>query len=172
MHMFVLFPLSCWLAVGAAYTVHNVTRQQPTVTLSCEASIRGLIEDTYPSVRQFLGIPYAQPPIKGLRWEAPIANQLPPSVNATVYGRSCTQPQVTVQTVFTEDVREFNVPGAATSGEDCLTLSVWTPEKAEDLPVLVFFTGGGWYTGGQNIPYQIPTQWIERTKDLVIVVPK
>jgi carboxylesterase type B len=74
--------------------------------------------------------------------------------------------------VFTRDIFELNIADVNSSGEDCLTLSVWTPQHAQRLPVIVFFYGGGWYTGGQNTPYQIPTQWVQRTKDLIVVVLK
>lgn len=81
-------------------------------------------------------------------------------------------------------------------GEDCLTISVWTPVSAgwdrvgghgwqegqggpdcgpdghtgnEGLPVMMFFYGGGWQTGGEDVPYQIPTQWVQRTQNLVVM---
>ncbi|KAF2706438.1 acetylcholinesterase [Pleomassaria siparia CBS 279.74] len=132
--------------------------------------VNGIVDHDYASVRQFLGIPYARPPVGELRWEAPQANRLPRSVNATAFGKSCKQFQGAIPNLFTEDVVEFNVPNVNASGEDCLTLSVWTPERAVNLPVIVFFYGGGWYTGGQDIPYQNPTQWVQRTKDLIVVV--
>ncbi|KAJ4305468.1 hypothetical protein N0V90_000999 [Kalmusia sp. IMI 367209] len=69
-----------------------------------------------------------------------------------------------------QDVLELNIQNTNT-GEDCLTLSLWTPKRAKKLPVLVFFYGGGWYTGGQDVPYTIPTQWVQRTQDLIVVVP-
>jgi cholinesterase len=150
----------------------HVVRHSPQVKLDGGSVIHGVVEHAYPSVRQFLGIPYAQPPVEELRWEAPQALQLPQSVNATALGRSCTQFLATIPSVANQDVLEFNIQDANSTGEDCLTLSVWTPQHAKGLPVLVFIYGGGWYWGGQNEPYQIPTQWVQRTKDLIVVVPK
>jgi carboxylesterase type B len=170
MQSFVLALLSwAWLAVGSE---HEVPRPQPKVKLLGGSVMSGIVDRNYPSVRQFLGIPYAQPPLGELRWEAPRANRLPRSVNATYYGRSCTQFMDTSANVFTRDIFELNIADVNSSGEDCLTLSVWTPQHAQRLPVIVFFYGGGWYTGGQNTPYQIPTQWVQRTKDLIVVVLK
>lgn len=134
--------------------------------------VSGVVDQDYPAVRQFLGIPFAQPPVGELRWEAPRANDLPELVNATTYGRSCTQSLGTIPNMFNTDVLEYNVADVNTSGEDCLTLSLWAPQDADNLPVIVFFYGGGWYTGGQDTPYQIPTQWVQRAKDLIVVVPK
>lgn len=120
----------------------------------------------------FLGIPYAQPPVENLRWEAPRTNQLHGTVNATRYGISCTQFASTATNVYNRDVLEFKIADFNRTREDCLTLSVWTPRHARNLPVLIFFYGGDWYTGGQDTPYQIPAQWVQRTKDLIVVVPK
>jgi carboxylesterase type B len=91
-----------------------------------------------------------------------------------------------VPTIFSEDVPEYNIRDVNTTGEDCLTLSIWTPhdgakegkgkwkgqEKDDGLPVIVHFYGGGWYTGGQDIAYQIPTQWVQRKRDVIVVVLK
>lgn len=57
--------------------------------------------------------------------------------------------------------------------EDCLTISIWTPTKAldadEGLPVLIWFYGGGFATGGIDVPYQIPVDWIERSQSHIVV---
>lgn len=60
---------------------------------------------------------------------------------------------------------------AGSISEDCLTASVWTPRSAEGkkLPVLIFFYGGDFVTGGQDVPYQIPAQWVDRSPDHVVV---
>jgi len=174
MQLFVpLLLLLCgWPTIGSRIPKHQSLPHQPKVTLSGGSLVTGVIEHKYSSIRQFLGIPYAQPPVGALRWEAPRANRLPSSVNATTYGRTCTQFLGTTANLFTRDVLEFNIRNDNTTGEDCLTLSVWTPQHAKSLPVIVFFYGGGWYTGGQDIPYQIPTQWVQRTENLVVVVLK
>lgn len=169
-----------WHPHAIATHSYKSISSKPQVILSSGTTVSGLVETAYPSVGQFLGIPYAQPPIGSLRWEAPLAANLPESVNATSYGRSCTQFVGTTETVFSKDVTEFNIRDANSTGEDCLTLSIWTPQRVEEedtkvsrgLPVIVHFYGGGWYTGGQNTPYQIPTQWVQRTQDLIVVVPK
>ena len=173
MHYFVPFLLSwAWPTMCNVISLHESLLHQPKVTLPGGSVVSGVIDHNYSSVQQFLGIPYAKPPIGELRWEAPRANQLPLSVNATALGRSCSQFAIETANLFTRDVLEFNNMDYSTTGEDCLTLSIWAPQRTENLPVLVFFYGGGWYNGGQDIPYQIPIQWVQRTKDLVVVVPK
>lgn len=158
----------CTQLISSRPTVES----QAGATLSSGSVITGVVDANYSSVRQFLGIPYAEPPLGDLRWEPPRANQLPATLNATTLGRSCTQFVTKIPNAHNTVVPEHTIADANSTGEDCLTLSVWTPENATNLPVLIFFYGGGWYMGGQNTPYQIPTQWVQRTKDLIVVVPK
>ena len=166
------FALCAWLAISSAISGNNSLPSQPKATLPSGPVISGVVQNKYPSVRQFLGIPYAQPPTVDLRWEAPKAISLPSSINATAHGRPCTQFVATTPNAFNLDVPEYNVQNINTTGEDCLTLSIWAPQNATNLPVVVFLYGGGWYTGGDNIAYQIPTQWVQRTKGLIVVIPK
>lgn len=59
-----------------------------------------------------------------------------------------------------------------TGSEDCLSLAIWTPSAvAEDakLPVAFFMTGGGFSTGGIEIPGQIPASWVNRTQGHIVV---
>lgn len=53
--------------------------------------------------------------------------------------------------------------------EDCLTASVWTPRRAEALPVLIYIYGGAFVTGGEDVPYQIPAQWVDGSPDHIVV---
>jgi cholinesterase len=173
MQSFVLLLLTWALpAIGGVTYVDRVFPRQPEVTLSRGSVVSGVVDRNNSSVRQFLGISYAQSPIGELRWEAPRAIHLPRLVDGTTHGKSCTQFLSTTANIFIRDVLEFNIGNINSTGEDCLTLSVWTPQDAKNLPVIVFFYGGGWYTGGEDTPYQLPTQWVQRTKDLIVVVPK
>ncbi|KAJ6528103.1 Alpha/Beta hydrolase protein, partial [Mycena capillaripes] len=55
--------------------------------------------------------------------------------------------------------------------EDCLTLNIWAPTHPHgtSLPVLVWFFGGGFVTGGANSLYYNPTQWVQRTQAHIVV---
>ncbi|XP_041941809.1 thyroglobulin [Alosa sapidissima] len=74
------------------------------------------------NVLQFLGIPYAQPPINALRFSPPQPADWTESWNATFPRPSCIQPGVTSGT-----------------SEDCLYLNVFVPAGLREAPVLVFF---------------------------------
>jgi cholinesterase len=152
----------------------QILANQPQVTLPGGAVVSGVVDARFTSVRQFLGIPYAEQPVGSLRWEPPKPNKLPSAVNANLLPKSCMQFLGAAPGVYRTEVLQFGIGGGDTSniGEDCLTLSVWAPDGASNLPVLISFYGGGLNTGGQDVPYQIPTQWVQRTKDLIVVVLK
>ncbi|KAL2102011.1 hypothetical protein ACEWY4_003772 [Coilia grayii] len=74
------------------------------------------------NVWQFLGVPYAQPPVNTLRFSPPQPADWTGSWNATFPRPSCIQPGVNSGT-----------------SEDCLHLNVFVPAGRKDHAVLVFF---------------------------------
>lgn len=85
-------------------------------------------------VEEFLGIPYAEPPLGDLRWRPPVPAEPWEGVKrATQFGPACAQ--VTTLGVFA---------GPPNNNEDCLSLNVFTPEigGSKKLPVLVWLHGG------------------------------
>lgn len=116
-----------------------------------QGTVRGSAEA---GISRFLGIPYAQAPVGGLRFAAPA----PPApfdgdFDATLFGPSAPQFAPTGRATLAEH----------RSGDDWLTLNVWTPSStvsaaqpaaptagADDqapLPVMVWIHGGGYVTG-------------------------
>jgi para-nitrobenzyl esterase len=113
----------------------------PQVTIA-QGRLRGSAE---PGIREFKGIPYAQPPVGARRWRPPA----PPTHwagtrDATAFGPSCLQPPVAATSVYAD-------PPAAMS-EDCLTLNVWAPDHAAKAPVIVWVHGGSLRIGGSAEP--------------------
>jgi carboxylesterase type B len=133
---------------------------------------RGLINGSAPHVREFLGIPYAQPPTGDLRWIAPqkIENSLEHVYDATQYEPACPQWVSKIPSAYNTVTDGFILSGPPS--EDCLGLSIWTPTEAKNLPVLFFIHGGGFQVGGMQSNYQLPYNWVERTQSHIVVTLK
>ncbi|MGC2777484.1 MAG: carboxylesterase family protein [Bradyrhizobium sp.] len=101
------------------------------------------------SVRAFLGVPFAAPPVGDLRWKPPqpVASWQAPRP-ATTYGAQCMQPGRSKTSVY------FEYAGEQPTSEDCLYLNVWAPSDVKDgkLPVMVWIYGGGFQQGSAANP--------------------
>tara|TARA_E500000318_G_C3552650_1_gene209631 strand:- start:218 stop:1726 length:1509 start_codon:yes stop_codon:yes gene_type:complete len=98
-------------------------------------TIEGLY-DTHTGIQKYFGIPFAKPPVGELRWKAPQPLDNWKGIKETKdFG-----PRPVQAMVFGDMKSRSN--GLS---EDCLYLNVWTPAKHDDkdLPVLVYFYGGG-----------------------------
>lgn len=87
------------------------------------------------NVYQFLGVPFAKPPVNDLRWKAPEDPEVwTGTLNTTTYAPVCPQ-------------KKFEQGGGGDTiigNEDCLYLNIWTPQVgAGSRPVMVFIHGGG-----------------------------
>lgn len=103
----------------------------PTVTIA-SGKLAGIHLGQGEDSAAFLGIPYAAPPIRGLRWKPPQPVAPWSGIrNAEEFGAACTQ------------LPARWLPNISWS-EDCLYLNVWTPHLSpgSKLPVLVYFHGG------------------------------
>lgn len=139
-------------------------------------AVKGFINATHPNVAQYLGIPFAEPPVGARRWLPPVPkSKRQGTINATNFGPSCPQYRadpVLAPNVYNVDVHEFSPYPLEHQSEDCLSLSIWTPrEKAtnESLPVIIWIYGGGFGEGGTNVPYQNPAPWVERSQKHIVV---
>ena len=94
-------------------------------------------------IRIFRGIPYAAAPVGELRFAPPRPPAAWPSpLDATAYGPTAPQRE------STGPLSEL-LPNVVIPGDDYLNLNVWTPDGAENLPVMVFVHGGS-FTGGSG----------------------
>jgi carboxylesterase type B len=136
----------------------------------------GFYNDTAPDVRQFLGIPFAEPPLGDLRFAPPQDKRPNGTIQATKFPPSCMQQFSNGKTVYTEYSQNFLINGG--DSEDCLYVSVWTPKsevianQQRPLPVFLYIPGGGYTSGGQDSLYKIPDKWIQRTQSHIVVIMK
>jgi para-nitrobenzyl esterase len=104
------------------------------VVSTANGAVRGLANG---AVDEFLGIPYAAPPVGALRWRPPQPAASWPGVrDATQFAPHCPQ----LPSPF----------GQASTSEDCLFLNVFTPSHAKPgshRPVMVWIHGGALVTG-------------------------
>lgn len=126
-----------FLLAAAMLALPSIAAGPPGVTVE-QGRLAGSAEG---GLHVFKGIPYALPPVGELRWRPPA----PPASwegarDATAFGPSCVQPPVPETSIYYD-------PPDATS-EDCLTLNIWAPEDAENLPVIVWIHGGSLRIGG------------------------
>ena len=106
------------------------------VQVSLENGVIEGLYDTHTGIQKYFGIPFAKPPVGELRWKAP--QPLAPWEGVKETKNFGPRP---VQAMVFGDMKSRS-NGLS---EDCLYLNVWTPAKRKDknLPVLVYFYGGG-----------------------------
>ncbi len=114
-------------------------------------------------VQEFLGIPYAKPPVGNLRWKAPEKPDPSDRVwEAYYFGKSAVQPE--------NDMFSLN---AHTQSEDCLTLNIWraTPKRnsAALKPVLVCIQSGDLVLGGSADPLYYGGNLVKKMPDVIVV---
>jgi para-nitrobenzyl esterase len=132
------------LAPGSTATAaaQHHERLAPLIVRTRDGWVRGLYND---AAREFLGIPYAAPPVGALRWRPPQPARPWAGIrNARTPGNNCAQTgSLATGVPFTSDF------------ENCLFLNVYTPKRETSrrpLPVMVWIHGGG-FTGGAGSIY-------------------
>ena len=100
-----------------------------------------------PGVKAYLGIPFAAPPLRELRWREP----QPVKAWKGVYNADRKMPEC-IQVLRPHNINHYF--GEEASSEDCLYLNVWAPASAKmgsNLPVIVFIYGGGSTIGSSGM---------------------
>ena len=103
--------------------------------------LEGFIEEN--GVSAWLGVPFAKPPVGGLRWKP--AQRLEDSgehVACLAMGPSAAQ--------FLDEVEPASLHEQS---EDCLYLNIWVKDPSKrNQPVMVYIHGGAYFSGGAADP--------------------
>lgn len=141
---------------------HEITGEyDKALAVKTENGIFVAKEDS--KVLEFLGIPYAKPPVGSLRWKAPQKPEPSQKVwEAYYFGASCLQ----------EDKGTYSLK-AHTQSEDCLTLNVWTAadkkKNGKLRPVLVYVPGGNYAIGGSAEPLYHGRYFVKEHPEIIVV---
>lgn len=98
-------------------------------------------------VQEWLGIPYAAPPVGPLRWKTAQPPESWEGVRAMDhYGNACMQPKLTA------------LAEPTSMSEDCLTLNIWAPKAAHSAAVMVWIHGGAFLQGSGSLAVYAGTE--------------
>jgi len=149
-------------SVAGLYVAENPAVDSDSLKTIDSGRIVGF-EDAY-NTYAWLGIPYAAPPVKELRWKAPQAvTPWKTTLEATEYGSQCLQ-------FWGVLAGQDGESGDLLGQEDCLTLNLWAPKSASSAgkpkPVMVWIHGGGNDSGTASL-YQ--AHHLAGSKEVVVV---
>ncbi len=154
----------CWAIPSGAIRTTNAQAVSCLVTTP-SGDVQGVDQGASCA---FLGIPFAAPPIDGLRWRPPqpAAPWAPTTLTANVI-RQCPQ---------------FSLAGAPVGNEDCLVLNIWAPHMpasglltgqpgfapTNGRPVLVWIHPGAFQAASINVADSNGRRFAEQTGAIVV----
>lgn len=128
-------------------------RGDPRVEVTAPAGrVTGIARD---GIALFRGIRFAEPPVGGRRFSAPVDAAPVDAIDATTWGPISLQDLDPLPRTLPGTENYYYAPGVTTS-EDCLNLNIWTPTPdagSEPAPVLFWIYGGGFLCGSGTGPW-------------------
>jgi para-nitrobenzyl esterase len=140
---FLSLALFCALIVIAVLVYKQVATQDSVVQTE-SGLLAGKVLNS--GVKAWLGIPYAKPPVRELRWQPPQSNSW-----TGVYHADRKMPEC-IQVLRPHNINHYF--GEEATCEDCLFMNIWAPPNSMEnskLPVIVFIYGGGGTLGSSGM---------------------
>jgi acetylcholinesterase len=166
-------------------------KQSPLTVRTSTGYYTGKYDQNFTAVREFLNVPFGQTTAGKNRWMPPLAVPMSSeSFDATDYPPFCPQYVSGLPAIWNQQIPQYlslwnysagnffkpqnfqSGEPAVYASEDCLRLAIWTPANAtstSQLPVAMFWTGGGYQTNGVLVPGQLPPGWVNRTQQHIVV---
>lgn len=174
-----MYTNKAFIAASVTLATSLVAAQDPSATSDYpSASIdsgpvigtQTLVAGSAVTVNQYLGIPFAKPPIGDLRFSpAQEAKPWTQPYEATAQPPACMQVHGRDDSPTTELAHLlFNNPPPPSESEDCLYLNVYAPANAEGLPVLFWIYGGSSLSGAVSMPLYEGTH-LAANQDIIVV---
>ncbi|OQD96557.1 hypothetical protein PENSOL_c015G11969 [Penicillium solitum] len=171
MHLFLIL---CTIGGNVAAVAGHRPPELRVMTSS--GFVNGIYNDSAQTVRAFLGIPYAEPPVQELRWAPPRPKSpLRRPIDASSFSSPCPQ----VYSYSNESIYSVLPSMIWNSGdmsEDCLYLNIWAPSfwrrgyrGLRRAAVMMFIHGGSYDTGGSSVGYYDGTNLVQNQDDLIVV---
>lgn len=165
------------ISTGTSQTTQgcqSCNSSRPTVTIDSGPVLGKVTQlpDSSTPVKQFLGIPYAQPPVDGLRFLPPETPQSwEGTYNATSQPLACIQYLGRPGPARDLGVALFNSPPPPGESEDCLYLNVYVPEGGvSDKAVLFWIYGGSNRAGAASEPLYDGTSFAANHDIIVVAI--
>jgi para-nitrobenzyl esterase len=124
--------------------VTGCQRTPPTEIRTDSGVVAGRVLDS--GVKAWLGVPFAKPPVRELRWK-----EAQPTTWKGVYNADRKMPEC-IQVLRPHNINHYF--GEEATSEDCLYMNIWAPPDAtasSKLPVIVFIYGGGGTLGSSGM---------------------
>ncbi|KAH8653152.1 Alpha/Beta hydrolase protein [Tricladium varicosporioides] len=152
------------------------------VVKTTSGPVVGHASTKYPEVSEYLGIPFAQPPVGDLRFAAPVKYVGSSMLNGSTFGSTCPTLPSSGTSPTPEQIAASNITSVGLEiigtisgsdlvyNEDCLFLNVWTkPQSGEQKKAVMVFIHGGGFTGGSSSTPFFNGATLAEQEDVIIV---
>ncbi|KAJ5422747.1 hypothetical protein N7491_011192 [Penicillium cf. griseofulvum] len=132
--------------------------------------VNGIYNNSARTVRGFIGIPYAEPPIQELRWAPPRPKSPRSHIDASSFRSPCPQ----VHTYSNESIWSVLPYKIWNPGDMSVYMNIWAPsvkhpDHKELHAVMMFIHGRCYDPGGSSVAYYDGTDLVQNHDRLAIV---